>query len=167
MLRLAGTLADGVELGAITSPGYTEWAWAQVCDGARSAGRDPASLDLAANVLISVDTDAQAARDATRRVLAYYLHRVEGVVIDHSGADPDQVRYVSQAVSSQGVEAGATAVTDELIDVFAAAGEPDQVAARLKQFAAAGLRGLLAWHVFGPDPLEGLALLAAEVVPQL
>ncbi|MGA2529528.1 MAG: LLM class flavin-dependent oxidoreductase [Acidimicrobiales bacterium] len=167
MLQLSGALADGVELGAITSPGYTSWAWAHVAEGARSAGRDPASLDLVSNVLISVDHDARTARDATRHVLAYYLHRVEGVVVEHSGADPDQVRRIRQAVLSAGVAAGADAVTDDLIDVFAAAGDPDHVAARLAEFVASGLRGLLAWYVFGPDPLDGLALLASEVAPQL
>jgi 5,10-methylenetetrahydromethanopterin reductase len=167
MLQLSGALADGVELGAITSPGYARWAWAQVAEGARSAGRDPATLDLASNVLISVDRDARAARDATRGVLAYYLHRVEGVVIDQSGADPDQVRRVKEAVWSGGVEAGAAAVTDHLIDVFAAAGEPDHVAARLVDYVAAGIRGLLAWYVFGSDPIAGLGLLAGEVAPQL
>lgn len=167
MLELSGAVADGVELGAITSPGYTRWAWARVAQGARSAGRDPASLDLAANVLISVDHDGAAARAATRRVLAYYLHRVEGVVVEQSGADPDQVGAVRAAVAAGGVDRGAEAVTDHLIDVFAAAGDPDHVAARLGEYVSAGLRGVLAWYVFGPDPLAGLALLAREVAPQL
>jgi alkanesulfonate monooxygenase SsuD/methylene tetrahydromethanopterin reductase-like flavin-dependent oxidoreductase (luciferase family) len=64
-----------------------------------------------------------------------------------------------------GVAAGARAVTGHLIDVFAAAGEPGQVATRLREYTAAGLRGLLAWHVFGPDPHRGLELLATEVAP--
>jgi 5,10-methylenetetrahydromethanopterin reductase len=167
MLGISGALADGVELGAITSPGYVRWAWEHVAEGARSVGRDPATLDLASNVLISVDADRAAARDATRTVLAYYLHRVEGVVVDTSGADPEQVEAVRHAVRTDGVEAGARAVTDHLIDTFAAAGDPDEVAARLREYAEAGLRGLLAWYVFGPDPVKGLELIAREVAPQL
>ena len=38
---------------------------------------------------------------------------------------------------------------------------------RLVEFADAGLRGLLAWYVFGPDPNAGLELLAKEVAPRL
>lgn len=53
-----------------------------------------------------MDHDAAAARDATREVLAYYLHRVEGVVVDTSGADPDQVEAVRRAVREDGVEGG-------------------------------------------------------------
>ena len=118
-------------------------------------------------MLISVDRDAAAAREATRAVLAYYLHRVEGMVTDTSGADPEQVETVRRAVRKDGIAAGARSVTGGLIDVFAAAGDPDQVAARLHEYTAAGLRGLLAWHVFGPQPRRGLELLAREVAPKL
>jgi 5,10-methylenetetrahydromethanopterin reductase len=165
MLEVAGQLADGVQLGAITSPGYARWAWGQIEAGARSARRDPSALDLTSNVLVSVHDDPRLARDAVRPVLAYYLKRVEGVVISTSGADPVQVAKVRDAVTAGGVAAGAAAVSEELIDVFAAAGSPDQVARRLNEFAAAGIRGLLAWYVLGPDPVAGLRQLAAEVVP--
>jgi 5,10-methylenetetrahydromethanopterin reductase len=167
MLRASGQWADGVELGAIVSPGYARWAWEQVAEGARAAGRDPASLDLASNVLVSVGTDRRAARDAVREVLAYYAGRVEPVVLSTSGADPDQVERLRTATIEGGVAAGIPHVTDHLIDVFAAAGDPDEVADRLGQYAKAGLRGLNAWYVIGPDRHEALELLAKEVRPRV
>jgi 5,10-methylenetetrahydromethanopterin reductase len=167
MLQAAGAWADGVELGAIVSPGYARWAWEQVAAGAAAAGRKAAALDLASNVLVSVDRDARAARDAVRRVLAYYIHRVELVVLASSGADPDRLERVAKAVVERGAEAGAQLLDDALIDTFAAAGEPEHVAARLREFAAAGLRGVLAWHVIGPDRMRGLRLLAEEVWPRV
>ena len=165
MLRASGRWADGVELGAIVSPGYARWAWEQVAQGARDAGRDPATLDLASNVLVSVSTDRHAARRAVREVLAYYAGRVEPVVLSTSGADPDQVEQLRNATINGGVAAGIPYVTDHLIDVFAAAGDPDEVAQRLRQYAEAGLRGLNAWYVIGPDRHEALGLLAKEVRP--
>jgi 5,10-methylenetetrahydromethanopterin reductase len=167
MLGAAGAWADGVELGAIVSPGYVRWSWDQIVAGARAAGRDPAELHLASNVLVSVDADARAARDAVRRVLAYYLHRVEPVVLSTSGADPEHMQRVRQTVIDDDVDAGARLITDDLINVFAAAGEPDHVAARLRAYAAAGLRGVLAWHVIGPDPARALRLLADVVWPEV
>jgi 5,10-methylenetetrahydromethanopterin reductase len=167
MLQAAGAWADGVQLGAIVSPGYARWSWQQIVQGASRAGRDPAQLDLASNVLLSVDPDARAARDAVRRVLAYYIHRVEPVVLSNSGADPDQIARVRSAVLSEGVEAGARLVTDQLVEVFAAAGEPDHVAERLQAYVAAGIRGILAWHVIGPDPGRSLELLARQVAPRV
>ena len=66
---------------------------------------------------------AGRARRAVRQVLAYYLWRVEGVVVDESGADPDAVAAVRRAVADGGgPEAGAAAVADALIDMFAVAG---------------------------------------------
>jgi len=64
MLQAAGAWADGVLLGAIVSPGYVRWSWAQIVRGAQAAGRDPSEIDLASNVLVSVDPDPRAARDA-------------------------------------------------------------------------------------------------------
>jgi 5,10-methylenetetrahydromethanopterin reductase len=167
MLRAGGAWADGVQLGAVVSPGYARWSWAQIARGAREAGREPADIDLASNVLVSVDRDAQAARDAVRRVLAYYVHRVEPVVLSTSGADPEEIERVRRAVLGDGVDVGAKLVTDEMIDTFAAAGTPEHVAARLHEYVRAGLRGVLAWHVIGPDRTRGLELLANEVRPHV
>jgi 5,10-methylenetetrahydromethanopterin reductase len=160
MIRATGAWADGVYLGAITSPGYARWACGEMAAGAREAGRDPSSLDVVANILLSVGPDRKAARDACRRVLAYYLYRVERVVYEHSGADPEQVEFVRSSVPQQGVDRVAKQLPEELIDVFAAAGDPDTVLSRLDDFERAGVRGLNAWYVFGPDPDEGLRLLA-------
>jgi len=152
-----------VQLGAIVSPGYVRWSWDQIARGAKAAGRDPSHIDLASNVLVSVDPDPRAARDALRTVLAYYIHRVEPVVLSTSGADPEEIERVRRSVLEDGLEAGAGLVTDGLVDAFAAAGDPDHVAARLQEYARAGLRGILAWHVLGPDRARAVKLLASEV----
>jgi 5,10-methylenetetrahydromethanopterin reductase len=167
MLRTSGAYADGVQLGAIVSPGYARWSWAQITRGAIAAGRDPAQLDLASNVLVSVDPDARAARAAVRRVLAYYIHRVEPIVLSTSGADPDEIERVRRTVLEDGLDAGMALIGDALIDTFAAAGDPDHVVARLQEYVAAGLRGVLAWHVIGPDRARSLRLLADEVRPRV
>lgn len=163
MMEAAGAWADGVYLGAITSPGYVRWARQRMAEGAQTKGRDTGVLDLCANVLTSVSRDEKAARDACRQVITYYLWRVEPVVYETSGADPEAVDFVRSSVSKEGVDAVAERLPDELIDVFAAAGTPETVGEKLNEFEEAGLKGVLAWYVFGPDPDEGLRLLS-EVV---
>jgi 5,10-methylenetetrahydromethanopterin reductase len=163
MLHAAGQYADGVELGALVSPGYVRWAWQHIAAGATSAGRDAAQLDLASNVLVSVARSKSAAREAVKQVLAYYMCRVETVVLSTSGADAEHVARVRSAGPVEGVRL----IDDTLIDTFAAAGEPADVIQRLREYANAGLRGLLAWHVLGPEPREGLRLLATEVAPHV
>ena len=56
-------------------------------------------LLLSANVLTSVGPDRAEARHAVKEVLAYYLARVEGVVVDEAGADPEAVAAVRAAVA--------------------------------------------------------------------
>ncbi len=165
MLEAVGEHADGVQLGAITSVGYTRWALAHIAAGAARAGRDPSLLLVSANVLTSVDRDRRAARLAVREVLAYYLWRVEGVVVDESGADLEAVAAVRRAVADGGVAAGAAVVADSLIDSFAVAGTVEDVVAQLAPFAAAGLALPLAWYTFGPDPEWAIEALAGDVRP--
>lgn len=167
MLQAAGAYADGVQLGAIVSPGYARWAWRQVVLGAAQAGREASRIDLASNVLLSVDLDRRAARDAVRRVLAYYIHRVEPVVLSTSGSDPGELDHIRRLVLERGTDAAAAQISDALIDTFAAAGDPDDVTARLTTYCDAGLRGVLAWHVIGPDPERSLQLLAETVRPRV
>ena len=88
--------------GAAVSPGYVDWSWRQIARGATEAGRDPADLDLASNVLVSVSRDPREARDATKDVLAYYLHRVEPIVLSTSGADPEELDRIRVAVLERG-----------------------------------------------------------------
>src|ERR1700728_4279097 len=121
MLRAAGAYADSVELGAITSAGYIRWALGVIGQGAAAAGRDPAVQDIAAPLMVSVGTDATAAREAVKATLAYYLYRVEKVMYARSGADPGDIQKVRDVTAEQGPEAGAAVGTDEIIDKFAIA----------------------------------------------
>jgi 5,10-methylenetetrahydromethanopterin reductase len=167
MLRAGGAWADAVELGAIMSVGYIDWALEIIAEGARSAGRDPASFDIAAPLMVSLGTDHEAARRSVREQLAYYIHRVEGVVTEKAGVDPEILAAVRTAVVQDGLAAGAAVINDELIDAFAIAGEPDHVTKRFLEYADAGIKGLIAQHIPGPDRLAGLRLLASEVLPHI
>jgi 5,10-methylenetetrahydromethanopterin reductase len=164
-MEASGELADGVQLGALVSPGYVSWARERLAAGAQRAGRSVDDLVVSSNVLVSVDADRRAARDAVRQVLAYYLWRVEGVVVEVSGADPDNVAAVRAAVTADGPEAGAALVSEQVIDTFAATGTVDDVIAGLGRWADAGLDLPLAWHTLGPDPEVAVRVLATEVRP--
>lgn len=167
MLRAAGAYADSVELGAIMSVGYIRWALGVIGQGAANAGRDPAAQDIAAPLMVSVRSDAKAAREAVKAELAYYLYRVEHVVYQHSGADADDIARVREVTAERGPEAGAALVTDELIDTFAVAGDTRLAVRRFREYAEAGLRGLIIAHIPGPGRIEGLSLIAEEVIPHV
>jgi alkanesulfonate monooxygenase SsuD/methylene tetrahydromethanopterin reductase-like flavin-dependent oxidoreductase (luciferase family) len=163
MMEAAGELADGVQLGALVSPGYARWARQRLAVGAQRAARPVSSLLVSSNVLVSVGDDRCEARRAVREVLAYYLARVEGVVVDTSGADAENVAAVRRAVRVDGVPAGAELVSDQVLDTFAAAGTVDEVATGLLRWVEAGIDLPLAWHTLGPDRERALALLAGPI----
>ena len=165
MMEVSGEFADGVQLGAITSVGYTRWARDRLAAGAKRAGRSADDLLLSANVLTSVGPDRGEARNAVKGVLAYYLARVEGVVVDEAGADPEAVAAVRAAVAVGGEQAGAAVLSDSLVDVFGVAGTPDDVIEGLLAFSDAGLDLPLAWYTFGPDRDAAIRLLAEQVRP--
>lgn len=167
MLRASGAFADSVELGAIMSAGYVRWAVGVIGQGAADAGRDPAAQDIAAPLMVSVGTDAKAAREAVKSRLAYYLYRVEKVVHEHSGADASDIARVREVTSERGPEAGAAVVTEEIIDTFAVAGDTPLAVRRFREYAEAGLHGLIIDHVPGPGRIEGLSLIAKEVIPHV
>ncbi|HMK11167.1 MAG TPA: LLM class flavin-dependent oxidoreductase [Acidimicrobiales bacterium] len=163
MMEAAGEIADGVQLGALVSPGYVRWSRDRLATGAARADRSVDELLVSSNVLCSVGTDRVEARAAVREVLAYYLWRVEGVVVETSGADPDDVAAVRTAVAANGPAAGAARVSEHLVDTFACAGTVDDVIDQLGAFADAGLHLPLAWHTLGPDPHHALELLAGPI----
>jgi 5,10-methylenetetrahydromethanopterin reductase len=167
MLAAAGSLADGVQLGAITSPGYARWACDRIAEGAVATGREPSSLLVSGNVLTSIGRDRAAARAALKPVLAYYLWRVEGVVVDRSGADPDAVAAVRRATADGGPDAGAATIAEALVDTFAVAGTPDDAVEGFRRFGPTGLTLPLAWYTFGPDVDWALEALARDVRPHL
>jgi 5,10-methylenetetrahydromethanopterin reductase len=163
MMEASGEVADGVQLGALVSPAYVRWARQRLAAGAARAGRDADALLVSSNVLVSVGRDRTAARDTVRTVLAYYLWRVEGVVVDVSGADPDNVAAVRAAVERAGPEAAGRLVSEQVIDTFAAAGTVDDVIGAVGRWVDAGLDLPLAWHTLGPDRQEALELLAGPI----
>ena len=163
MMEAAGELADGVQLGALVSPGYVRWARERLASGAARSGRPAGALLVSSNVLVSVGDEREVARRAVREVLAYYLARVEGVVIDTSGADAENVAAVRATVRSHGVRAAAELVSDQVIDTFAAAGTVDEVITGLRRWVAAGVDLPLAWYALGPDRERALELLAGPV----
>jgi 5,10-methylenetetrahydromethanopterin reductase len=164
MLEASGEFADGVELGGITSLGYANWARDRVGTGLARAGRARSDFDFISLVLVSIDRDGEAARRAVRRVIAYYLYRVEGVVTEKSGGDPAAIADAHRAWPELGPDVATDRLSEDLIDVFAAAGTPEAVHERLRAYVDVGLDGVLAWWSgLGADPEDGLRLLAAEV----
>lgn len=138
-LALAGAMADGVLLNGFTSPEYARRALEKIAAGARGAGRDPQQVDVCNGMVTAMDRDGTAARDRVRPFVAMYLARFPNIA-QETGFPAETVLRVRATVDAEGLEAGSRLVTDAMVNHLVAAGTPDEVRARIKDYREAGIR---------------------------
>ncbi len=138
MLALAGRIADGVILNLMT-PAQAGAAAEVVRAAAASAGRDPASVEIACVVHCALSSDpAVAAAAARAMVLRYVLHPAVPRLFGELDGGPDlgPVRELLLA----GDRSGAVGrVPQRVADGFVAHGDAARCAGRVAQYRAAGV----------------------------
>lgn len=163
-LAAAGGRADGVLLSVLAGEAYTAWARGRVAAGATAAGR-PAP-PVTAFALASVDDDPEAARDAVRGAVAFFLGAEAHTALVGSSRHGAAVRQALAALAP-GAPLPAEAVEDAWVDEYAVAGDVATVTARLRALVAAGADSLGLW-LFPPTALPAqLDRLATDVLPAL
>jgi alkanesulfonate monooxygenase SsuD/methylene tetrahydromethanopterin reductase-like flavin-dependent oxidoreductase (luciferase family) len=163
-LRLAGELADGTVLSVLAGTEYIRWSRNRVSDGARAVGRDPAAHRLVTYVLYSVDHDPAKARAAVRDAVAFYLAAMPDNALTRVYGVSDEL---TDLITRGGAELIARELPDRWIDDLAIAGDPDECAAKLRAFLAAGSDSVALW-LFPTDRGDEIARLTArEVFPRL
>jgi alkanesulfonate monooxygenase SsuD/methylene tetrahydromethanopterin reductase-like flavin-dependent oxidoreductase (luciferase family) len=110
-------------------------AFETIAATAREAGRDPDAIATVPYVPAAVSDDPEAARDAIRAHLAYYVGSGEGYRRAVAGAFPDAADAVAEAWRNGDRDGARAAVTDEMIDSLGVAGRP---AAAREQLASVG-----------------------------
>jgi probable F420-dependent oxidoreductase len=132
MLRMAGSVADGVHLHPIAEPGYlARHAVPEVAAGAGAAGREPGDVDLILPVTMIVgDTDEElaATRDAARRMLSFYGSTPNyAFVWDEAGFEGTTAR-IRERQKAGDLAGMAAQITDEHLAVFCTESSWDRLA---------------------------------------
>jgi F420-dependent oxidoreductase-like protein len=162
-VRLCGEIADG----------WLPWFWCPEHASSLAAplvesGRDLSAFDVAPQVLVRIDDDEDAARDALRDVVALYVggmgsreqnfyHRL---VVSYGFADA--AREVQELYLAGDKRGAAARLPGELIDAVCLVGSPARVADRLQDYAAAGASTVVGipWASSAEDREAQLRLLA-------
>ncbi len=165
MLALAGELADGA-LPLLFPPEHYPVAAAQVAQGARLAGRDPGSIDVAACVWCSIDDDRDRARRALAQKIAYYGPSFSPYLLGRAAISLDDFQPVMAAMSQKDEERAAGLVTPRMLSL-GVAGNSQEVAERCAGLIAAGARHISFGPPLGPDPERAVASLGRDVLPLL
>ncbi len=173
-LRLGGAIADIVMLQVGTHPAAVRWAIAQVHDGAKQAGRDPAEVEIALLCGMWVSDETREALDKTRWSAACAANHLEDVVRANPshGMPPELARIVDERRDHYDYYAGhldssaehSAYLSDELIDSFAIAGPPARCIERIETLAELGVTEISSAYLNGvPDQIErvGREVIAA------
>ena len=152
MARYAGRVADGL----ICTSGkgealYREQLLPAFEEGARQAGRDPASLDKLIEVKVSFDTDRQRALEDTRHWGALALSAEEKTGVE----DPLEMERLADALPTERTASRWIVSTD-----------PQEHVERIRFYTDLGFTHLV-FHAPGPDQRRFLDLYAEHLLPRL
>jgi 5,10-methylenetetrahydromethanopterin reductase len=137
-LELAGEVADGVLMNVCLPTSYVETRLEVIERGAKKAGRSLDDLDIAMAVLVSPHEDGEEGRNGARRFIALYLSLFPNIAKE-TGV-PEALRdAVRETFHSEGIDAAAKLVPDDVVNLLAAAGTPEECRSRIAEYRRAGV----------------------------
>lgn len=163
-LELSGEIADGTVMSVIAAPEYLKFAKDFIAKGAARSGRDPEDHQIPTFAIYHVDEDAEAAAQAARSALAFYLQAVGPTPMTGVYGINDQLVEILKAGDPAAV---ARALPGEWIDIFTISGTPEQCAAKIGEFEAAGATSVVLAPYPAADAARMLDLTAERVIPLL
>src|SRR5205809_1530209 len=138
MLRVAGEVADGAVLNWLSADDVPK-SVAVVREAAARAGRDPASVEITARLLINVDPPGAAADTAVRRHVTAYLN-VPVYRAFHEWLGRAAALGPMWEAWGRGDRKGAVAaVPDKVIDDLIIRGSIDEIDRHVRRYLAAGI----------------------------
>ncbi|HST24490.1 MAG TPA: LLM class flavin-dependent oxidoreductase [Gaiellaceae bacterium] len=163
LLELSGEIGDG-SLPLVMPPAAAPGVVEAIHAGARRAGRDPAEVDIAACVWLSIATDGQAAAATLRPIVAYFAPYFLDEQLEPAGLTREDFEPVREAVARADYDAAAAAVTDDMLRL-AIVGTPENAVEAIGSLAAAGVTQVCIGGPLGPDPAEAVRLIGERVIP--
>lgn len=173
VLRLAGQIADGVIL-QFADPDLISWCVGFVHEGARAAGRDPASIEVMAAAPVWMSDDVAAAREHVRWFPALVSNHVMDLIARYKPEElpPALTAYVRNRGGydyQHHAEVGsdnAGFVSDEVVDRFCILGPAEAHREKLKALAKAGVTQFNIYLMCGEEE-RTLQDYQREIVPQM
>jgi alkanesulfonate monooxygenase SsuD/methylene tetrahydromethanopterin reductase-like flavin-dependent oxidoreductase (luciferase family) len=148
MLRLAGEIADGVVLWACPASYVRDVVTREVATGRARAGQGLDGFDICAAIPSAVVADTAGAHQGIRAELhRYFALPFYRAMFAHAGYEADIAAYDATA----DVAAQRAAISDAFIDDLCAIGKPEDVAAGVARYRAAGATNPMITNITGTD----------------
>ncbi|NJL92753.1 MAG: LLM class flavin-dependent oxidoreductase [Anaerolineae bacterium] len=153
MMALTGEIADGALLNYLVSPSYNVMAVEQLEAGAKQAGRRLEDIDRPQLVVCSVDQDRKKALDGARKLVTQYLGQ-QPHIMKASGVSQELLDEISQVLTwpatEEDIERAMALVPDDVVQMITASGTPQEVRAKVREYAQAGCTCPVLYPL-GPD----------------
>ncbi|MBV9086958.1 MAG: LLM class flavin-dependent oxidoreductase [Acidobacteria bacterium] len=171
--KMSGSISDGLLTASITTPAFVRYSRKNMEEGARKAGRDPATLDLGSVVVGSIGRDSSKGKEGAREQAAMYLankvQNIKGsadVLLECAHLTFEELQPVADAMERGGRKAAAKAVTDDILrKVHPIAGTPDECIAAIEEYKAAGCTHILL-EIWGENRTDQARLFGETVLPR-
>jgi probable F420-dependent oxidoreductase len=169
MIESAGRVADGLVAHTMCVPRYLDDVAKPAMErGAARAERDPGEVAIATFALACAAPDAEVARREAAGMIAFYgTVKSYAVVFEHCGFGAEAAA-IQAAFKRRDLAAMVDAVSEAMIDEFAAAGTPEEVDAALRRYDGVVDEVVLSvpsFQVTDERVAENLAMLTERCAP--
>lgn len=167
-IRACLPLVSEIKLGGTANPGAVSWlnSFLQELKADSDHMEHVDRVGVVCGAVTVVDKDGRAARELARREVALYLPVV--AELDPTVAiEPERLAGIRQAMKNNDVDQTITYISDELLQMFAFAGTPDEIVEQSVKLLAAGADRIEWGTPHGLSAENGLALLGKKVLPNV
>lgn len=164
MLRLAGSIADGVLINGSHPQDVVE-ALKHVRAGVEKAGRDLGELDIAAYTSLSVAEEEKEAKKAAIPVVAFIVAGSPPQILERHGISVGAAEEIKKKLAERRWGDAFSAVTERMIEAFSICGTPRECIEKIDAFFKLGVTQFVAGSPLGPKVRESIDLFGREVIP--
>jgi 5,10-methylenetetrahydromethanopterin reductase len=163
---MAGELADEVKIGGTANPAMIDVMRQRLAPGLALAGRAPRAVKVVVGAVTVVDEDGAAARAKARMEVAMYLDAI-GRLDPTVRMPPGLLGGIERHVAAGDHERAGRLIPDDILDLFAFSGTPEQVTAQAQRLIDAGAGRVDFGTPHGLTGRSGVELLGRAVLPKL
>jgi 5,10-methylenetetrahydromethanopterin reductase len=161
---IAGEIADEVKIGGSANADVVPVMQEYIAVGEERAGRAHGTAGVVVGAVCVCDHDRELARAAARRSVALYLPVVASLDPTVT-VDPELVQKLQICANAGDWEGAAALISDEMLEKFAFAGNPDDIIRQTESLFAASASRVEFGTPHGLNSAEGLRLLGETVIP--
>ncbi|MDT7620209.1 MAG: 5,10-methylenetetrahydromethanopterin reductase [Pseudonocardiales bacterium] len=166
MAALAGRVADELKIGGTANPEMVGVLRSRIAVGAAEVGRRSDDVGIVVGAVTVVDEDEKLARARARTEVALYLGEVAHLDPTVT-VPPDLLTEVRRRVAEGDQPGAGDLIPDDVLDLFAFSGTPEQVAAQARRLIDAGVHRVEFGTPHGLTDAGGVDLLGSRVLPLL